>query len=581
MKKLREFLDGLAFRVAALLAITLFPIGLISVYQMLYVSEAIDRRSEVTLESLTAQAASNAIGLIRGGFGAATALVGIFQAIDFEDTVSCSIPFKSFVVENPEYSFAGFIGADGILRCGSGGTGIDVSETESFRQQSASPGRHTTLSSNGKVSQTSVVVMSKAVILDGEFIGYVAVSLPHRNIFDDLSLLSDRPLELATFNSNGEIMSAQNGLDTVWQRVPADVPLAKLAESQRIAFTAKTLTGEERVFAVIPIVEDTIYAIGSWPREHFIFADRWQWISPLLLPALMWAASLGVAYFAVHRMVIRPVRRFKLETKHFALSRRMPTYVPKSSMPFEIRRIAEVWHDLAETALRDEAELEGTIRDKTVLLKEVHHRVKFNLQLISSIINMKMRKLHSPEARRALKDLQLRVMSIASVHRSLYETEAKGQVRADKLVRYIVQMSYDNGLEKSSDVQLDFYLAEVALYPDQALPLSLLAAEAATNAVKYLGKPNDGTARVAVRLAKMSNGRAEFSLQNTKGTPLYDSETEGSGLGKSLINAFAVQIGGRIEIEETETSYKLCIEFAIQEFDLTQSEQPPSDYNTL
>lgn len=194
----------------------------------------------------------------------------------------------------------------------------------------------------------------------------------------------------------------------------------------------------------------------------------------------MWAASLGVAYFAVHRMVIRPVRCFKLEMKHFALSRRMPTYVPKSSMPFEIRRIAEVWHDLAETVLRDESELEGTIRDKTVLLKEVHHRVKNNLQLISSIINMKMRKLHSPEARRALKDLQLRVMSIASVHRSLYETEAKGQVRADKLVRYIVQMSYDNGLEKSSGVQLDFYLEEVALYPDQALPLSLLAAEAAT-----------------------------------------------------------------------------------------------------
>lgn len=578
MKQLSEFFDGLAFRIAALLAVALFPLGLISVYQMLYVSEAIDRRSEVTLDSLTAQAAANEIGLIRGGFGAASALAGVVQVVDPNDPLNCSLPFQAFVAENAQYSFAGFVSKDGVLRCASGGTGLDVSETESFVKQSEAPGLYTTITSNGRVSQTSVVIMSTAVFKDGQFIGYTAVSLPHSNIFEDISLLSDRPLELATFNAEGKIMSAQNGLATVWQRIPAEIPLAKLAESQRIAFTATTLTGEERVFAVTPIVEDTIYAIGSWPREHFMVDDRWRWMSPLLIPALMWAASLGVAYLAVHRMVIRPVRRFKLEMKHFALSRQLPTYVPGPSMPFEIRRIGEVWHDLAETVLRDEAELEGTIHDKTVLLKEVHHRVKNNLQLISSIINMKMRKLSAPEARRALKDLQLRVMSIASVHRSLYEAEARGQVRADQLIRYIVQMSYENGLEKTSGVILDYEVEEVALYPDQALPLSLLAAEAATNAVKYLGKPTDSHARVLVLLKRLSGERAQFSLLNTTGVPLSDVQTEGSGLGTSLIEAFAAQIGGRVEVEETDISYKITVEFSIQDFDLGQSKQPPSDY---
>ncbi|WIV50868.1 sensor histidine kinase [Marivivens sp. LCG002] len=578
MKQLSEFFDGLAFRIAALLAVALFPLGLISVYQMFYVSEAIDRRSEVTLESLTAQAAANEIGLIRGGFGAASALAGVVQVVDPNDPMTCSVPFQVFVAENAQYSFAGFVSRDGVLRCASGGTGLDVSETESFVKQSQSPGLYTTITSNGRVSQTSVVIMSTAVFKEGEFIGYIAVSLPHSNIFEDINLLSDRPLELATFNAEGKIMSAQNGLATVWQRIPADIPLAELAQSQRIAFTATTLTGEERVFAVTPIVEDTIYAIGSWPREHFMVDDRWRWMSPLLIPALMWAASLGVAYLAVHRMVIRPVRRFKLEMKHFALSRQLPTYVPNPSMPFEIRRIGEVWRDLAETVLRDEAELEGTIHDKTVLLKEVHHRVKNNLQLISSIINMKMRKLSAPEARRALKDLQLRVMSIASVHRSLYEAEARGQVRADQLIRYIVQMSYENGLEKTSGVILDYEVEEVALYPDQALPLSLLAAEAATNAVKYLGKPTDSHARVLVQLKRLSGERAQFSLSNTTGVPLSDVQTEGSGLGTSLIEAFAAQIGGRVEVEETDTAYKITIEFSIQDFDLGQSKQPPSDY---
>lgn len=139
-------------------------------------------------------------------------------------------------------------------------------------------------------------------------------------------------------------------------------------------------------------------------------------------------------------------------------------------------------------------------------------------------------------------------------------------------------MSYENGLEKTSGVILDYEVEEVALYPDQALPLSLLAAEAATNAVKYLGKPTDSHARVLVQLKRLSGERAQFSLLNTTGVPLSDVQTEGSGLGTSLIEAFAAQIGGRVEVEETDISYKITVEFSIQDFDLGQSKQPPSDY---
>jgi two-component sensor histidine kinase len=333
-----------------------------------------------------------------------------------------------------------------------------------------------------------------------------------------------------------------------------------------MAFTGASVEGKQMAFAVVPIVEGTLYAIGAWPRERFVFSSAWTVISPLLLPISMWVACLAIAYFGIHSLVIRHIKRMRAEMTDFIKTRQFNPPTVSRSMPAEIREIETTWLHLADTVVRDEAELEGTIHDKTVLLKEVHHRVKNNLQLISSIINMKLRKVHSPAVRAALQDVQMRVMSIASVHRSLYEGDQQGKVQADVLLRSVVDMTVEAGVAKGAPLRVDLDYAPIALYPDQAVPLSLLAGEAVTNALKY-NASSDGEARawIKVRLERIDATTARFTAENSCGTVDVEGH-EGGGLGTSLIEAFAMQMRGRAVMEKLDGAFRLSVEFPIAEF---------------
>ncbi|KAG1715362.1 putative sensor histidine kinase pdtaS [Nymphon striatum] len=136
------------------------------------------------------------------------------------------------------------------------------------------------------------------------------------------------------------------------------------------------------------------------------------------------------------------------------------------------------WQLLAESVLRDEADLHNAIHEKTVLLKEVHHRVKNNLQLIASILNMKMRKSKTPDIKAALNDIQQRVMSIARVHQKLYETSTEERVRADELLNSIVSQILDAAMLDKGEIQITQTYDPMVVYPDQAVPLTLAVSRA-------------------------------------------------------------------------------------------------------
>ncbi|WP_066707629.1 sensor histidine kinase [Celeribacter ethanolicus] len=570
-KNWRGYVDGLGLRIAALLSIALFPIGLIAVSITHQFSEAADERAQSNLLALTAQAAAGEEALIRTGFGSTDALAAVIPSIE-ADTSACNRIFVDFIADNQAFSFAGYVGTDGILKCGSSAVGYDFKGREVYQGMMQHPGPRSDLIFNAPISKTSVIVLSAPVYRDGAFDGYVTVSLPHNETRMKLENQPvDRPVDLITFNNEGEILSAAGGLQGVVGELPAGRPLVGLAGQYRFSFTGQTNDGEERVFAVVPILRDQVYAIGSWPQERLSVAPGLSIASPMFFPIAMWLTSLGVAYFAVHRLVIKPIRRLSRDMRDFAVTRRHEQRSRDTGLPRELREIDQTWHNLAETVIRDEAELEDTIHDKSVLLKEVHHRVKNNLQLIASIVNMKVRKAKTPEARFALKEVQGRVMSIATVHRSLYETTTEGRVRADELMRStigkLVSASVANEAHLKSTEEYD----PVVLYPDQAVPLSLLATEATTNALKYIGRPEEGMPRIEVRLKTLEPGTARLIVSNTKGTPLLPPEqVSGTGLGTNLIKAFAQQLGGKLEVEDGDVFFSVVVDFPIASFDEAQ-----------
>lgn len=563
MRLSRRF-DGLAVRLALLLAVALFPIGLIAVLQSRHIAQTVDQRSEAALLALTAEAAGSEAALVRAGFGAIEAMLAAVPSLR-DDPAACSKLFSDYLDRNPDYSFAGYSNAEGQITCANSGVGRSVSGRETYEAQRADPKRRATMNEDAFLSGTSVVILSQPVMTDGKFDGYIAISLPHRRIFEDITK-GQVPIDLITFNRDGMVMSARDGLEGVEGRLPGGVALSELATDRRMAFTGPSARGREMAFAVVPIVDGTLYAIGAWPRERFVFSSTWTVILPLVLPVLMWAACLAIAYFGIHSLVIKHIKRMRVEMNAFIKTRQFKQPPLSRSMPAEIREIENTWLHLAETVLHDEAELEGTIHDKTVLLKEVHHRVKNNLQLISSIINMKLRKVHSPGVRAALQDIQMRVMSIASVHRSLYEGDQTGKVQADLLLRAVVDMTVEAGATQGAALTVDLDYAPIALYPDQAVPLSLLAGEAVTNALKYYGCSEGGTrAWIKVRLVQVNATTARFTTENSCGGEAVEGQ-EGGGLGTSLIEAFAMQMRGRAVMEPLNGAYRLSVEFPIAEF---------------
>tara|TARA_Y100000815_G_scaffold263837_1_gene278826 strand:+ start:3059 stop:4810 length:1752 start_codon:yes stop_codon:yes gene_type:complete len=568
LQKIRQFTDGLAFRVAALLAFALFPIGLIAISLTGKFAEEADRRAETALMAVTAEAAASEEGMIRGGFGATAAFVAALPSVRLS-SVDCNAVFADFVRENPQFSFAGFVNRAGILECGSADQGRDMGNSVILKAQRANPEVRADLLREAPISKTAVIVMSEPVLSGERFEGYVAVSLPHKRIFQTLELLpTERPIDLITFNRDGQVLSSESGLENVADGLPGERSLLSFVGHARTAFTGQTAGGEERVFAVVPILANTVYAIGSWPRERLAVAPGFALSSPLIFPVVMWLASLGVAYFAVHRLVIKHIRKLRSEMQVFTKTRFLPDNGDDGFKPLEIREIDRTWHDLAETVVRDEAELEGTIRDKTVLLKEVHHRVKNNLQLISSIVNMKIRKATVPEARAALKEVQMRVMSIATAHRSLYETSSESRVRADELLKGIITSLVEGGAPKGVQLRFEQSYDPVTLYPDQAVPLSLLGSEAVTNALKYLGRPAAGCPWIEVRLSAHDGSRAVLEVSNSKGVPITPPEqVRGTGLGTSLISAFAHQLRGTVDTRDDDETYRIYAEFPIVDFE--------------
>jgi len=138
----------------------------------------------------------------------------------------------------------------------------------------------------------------------------------------------------------------------------------------------------------------------------------------MLLPLMMWGAAASIGWFVVDRMLIRPLR---------ALQRRVAAYTPGTIIDIgeprtipaqEILDLGETFQTISRTVVEHETNLaEGLVR-QTRLTREVHHRVKNNLQVISSLINFHARGAKSPEATAAYTSIQRRVDALAVVHRN-------------------------------------------------------------------------------------------------------------------------------------------------------------------
>lgn len=568
--------DRLGYRVAFLLAVVLLPLTLISVFKSLAVREESLARSEAALTGETMRAASGELRLIQQTRGVATALSKAVWPL-VSDNAECTDLLKRLIEEETQYSLIAYVPENGISTCNSAGRTFDFAEDPLFSRAAREQETSFAVKAVGLVSGASVLVISHPVFdEEGTYRGLVSISLPHAGLrfAEDSGTDPHQPLTMITYDSSGTVLTASRQLDDIGLAIPRDRALAALVGDKALSFSAPSAAGQLRVFSVVPLVPDELYALGSWPPEGARATSGLFGSAPVLFPVLMWVASLVVAWLAVERLVIRHIRKLSRSLHSFASGNRMVGDIDVKSAPAEIRDMAEAYERMTETILHDEAELEDMVHQKEVLLREVHHRVKNNLQLIASIMNMQMRRTHSTEAKSIMKGLQDRVMSLATIHRELYQTAGLSDIHSDELLATIVRQitNLADRPDRKFAVHTDF--ADIRMTPDQAVPLALLVAEAVTNALKYANGAGAAPAELWVTLTRSSETRAELKVGNSLSARCADAPSaeadeaagkgQTGGLGTQLVAAFAMQLGTNVERRETDDVYELTVGFELR-----------------
>lgn len=208
----------------------------------------------------------------------------------------------------------------------------------------------------------------------------------------------------------------------------------------------------------------------------------------------------------------------------------------------------------ASTVARDigarkqaERRLKSSLREKEVLLKEIHHRVKNNLQVIMSILSLQGRRARGPELQSILSDAQNRVGSIALFHEKLYQSHDLASVNFGEYLRELAQRAVAQHTDSRTQVRTELELAEVRLGVDRAIPCGLIANELLTNSLKHGFKGRErGTVRVELRRdgAQVRMTIADDGVGLPQDVDMRTSRT----LGMELVETFVEQLQGRLEL---------------------------------
>jgi len=555
-----SFFGGLAFRVLLFLSLTLLPIGIVAVLQTQQIAEQSRDSAELSLIALTDQASATERTLLQEALGAGRALAAIVK-LERGDPQRCSAFLQSYKAEAAKFLLVGFVQTDGVMDCSSTLETYDVSESTVFHEAMEHHERLFKPLERGAISGSTVVVVTVPVFELEEMIGYVFISIDRTALErPDPAVLSVAPLTLVTYNHLGEILTSQTDAAMTAAEMPGGYTLTQLTGDARQVFAASNSDGVERVYAIVPLVAGSVFGISVWPVDTPLLQNDLAGRSSSLLPIAMWLASLIVAFWALNRLAITHIRKLGRQMRHFALNRTLPRKSLGGNVPVEIIAMEQAFMGMAASILQDEARLEDSLREKNILLKEVHHRVKNNLQLISSIMNMQIRQAPTEANRRVLQRLQDRILSLATVHQSLYQDNEMSRVDAGLLLREIVSRNLAVGMEPKAGIKVSENYDAMMIGPDDAAPLTLLVSEAVTNALKNVPQDRPGEAQISISLTYMGPEMALLRVVNTAGGVVQEA---GTGLGSKLIQAFARQLNGTLDIREEGDTYTLELAFPV------------------
>lgn len=223
----------------------------------------------------------------------------------------------------------------------------------------------------------------------------------------------------------------------------------------------------------------------------------------------------------------------------------------------KVSEISLVAHDISEKK-KSSLEIEQSLKEKEVLLKEIHHRVKNNLQIISSILNLQTSFVTDENTLGILLESRNRIRSMAIIHETLYKSEVFSSLDFGSYIEDLCN-NLISSYQITGRVELEAEIHPVHMILDQAIPCGLLINEIITNSLKYAWKGNEEGV-IHVRLDQKEKTVELEVSDNGIGLPDNFANMNSETLGLQLIATLTEQLDGQLEVN-TEKGTKYLLKF--------------------
>ena len=531
-------LTTIRFRLGAALALALAPVLMLGVSESILAFQKDAQEQRISL----ALAAERSAATARAGMESASVLLETLapQSVGMQ----CAQRLAEVAGRLPGYDNLIRFNAKGRVACAAANVAADPDRAASAwfsRLRDGQPRVIIRMPGLLAGARPTLMAAQRATNAQGDFDGALVALISLDSLRPSLA---DRSLphgtEVAIVDSQGDFLSQSQSADFAAPR--PDFAL-RAHKAGSYIYSGRDAAGGERVYCAAPLAGD-VFVILSAPSQGLF---SWAGLNPLssiLFPLMAFSVALAAVWVVTDRVVIRWLNYLQRIAAIYAKGRLSVRPRQADRAPPEIRELAGTLEVMAEAIAARDQSLRDSLAEKDALLREIHHRVKNNLQVISSLLNMQQRALSDPAARTAMSDTRQRVAALALIYRALYQGPDMRRVDLRQFLGDLIGQLVVDQQSKGAPVRTELDADELTIDPDKLPPLALFAVEAISNAQKHALSTHGGLLRVSF---SVQGAEAELSIAD-EGTGAPPDMSGEAGVGRALMSAFARQLRGRMEL---------------------------------
>ncbi|MCA0302232.1 MAG: sensor histidine kinase [Proteobacteria bacterium] len=460
----------------------------------------------------------------------------------------CEAYLGSVLKDFPDqYSAAVVTGIDGVVRCANVPTAVGISLADRDVFQRVRDARRFAIGEQmaSRVTPHAIVPVGLPVLQGDQFRGICALGISMRGFADGVAPANRSP-GAARVSVVDRLGNPVEGEPEVTRALPVSARVATAIRDGTLSFRDVGQDGQAYLYRLVPLAGAALHAVTATAQPVGVAALGPEWL-PLGLVVLAWLASLVALWFGADRWCVQPLRSIRDFADRVARGEDIELVARRPWGP-ELASVGDGVRAMAAAIASREAELKAGLEQRDHMLREIHHRVKNNLQMISSLLNLQAGEIRSPRIRRFFGDAQNRVLTLSILHRHLYERSSWALVDFQQFISDLVrQISVGRRGPDRPSPRFHIRAPIMAVGPDTAIPIGLIVTEAVGSA---LNRARDGSTTPEIRIeAADRDGTVELVIEDN-GPGLDRSLGPGTrgGFGLTLIRGLAMQLGGEAKV---------------------------------